>query len=226
MAELADARDSKSRFLHRKCGFDPHFRHQINILMNENEKYLAAFQGVLEFIKKKEDEIPSFKKTNIEHKRIFWNNISNLTAAEIAALILVLTSDMSTDLTLNFVALIGFFITLLLIQVYLFLLLFVEGRDIDKLESTLRKFQEEANEKFVDFAKRDKPWEGVESEFKNWNKSFWGREFKFSKLKKGFNIFITSDITPGFLLILFLISSGIFLLSIDLIRCLLESYLN
>lgn len=29
MAELADARDSKSRSLHRECGFDPHFRHHL-----------------------------------------------------------------------------------------------------------------------------------------------------------------------------------------------------
>jgi hypothetical protein len=29
MAELADARDSKSRSPHRECGFDPHFRHHI-----------------------------------------------------------------------------------------------------------------------------------------------------------------------------------------------------
>ena len=28
MAELADARDSKSRALHWACGFDPHLQHQ------------------------------------------------------------------------------------------------------------------------------------------------------------------------------------------------------
>ena len=29
VAELADARDSKSRALHWACGFDPHLQHQI-----------------------------------------------------------------------------------------------------------------------------------------------------------------------------------------------------
>ncbi len=30
VAELADARDSKSRALHWACGFDPHLQHQPN----------------------------------------------------------------------------------------------------------------------------------------------------------------------------------------------------
>ena len=32
MAELADARDSKSRALHWACGFDPHLQHQFSIV--------------------------------------------------------------------------------------------------------------------------------------------------------------------------------------------------
>ena len=33
VAELADARDSKSRDLHWSCGFDPHLQHQFLILI-------------------------------------------------------------------------------------------------------------------------------------------------------------------------------------------------
>ncbi len=55
VAELADARDSKSRDLHWSCGFDPHLQHQQsvrfllnfkNVPLNGYDHALAAATGL------------------------------------------------------------------------------------------------------------------------------------------------------------------------------------
>ena len=45
VAELADARDSKSRDLHWSCGFDPHLQHQIHTLCQTQNVYVSLTSG-------------------------------------------------------------------------------------------------------------------------------------------------------------------------------------
>lgn len=51
MAELADARDSKSRSLHRECGFDPHFRHHLTFTMETSLHFEGDLEALLKHVK-------------------------------------------------------------------------------------------------------------------------------------------------------------------------------
>lgn len=189
-------------------------------MSNEANEFLELFKGALGFVEKEEGKLTKFKVTNIEHKRSFWNNISNLTAAEIAAVILLLTSGVSLNTVFASVSFLSLIIELCLIQFYIFFLLFFEGRDIDKMEKTFKKLHDFFNDEFEKVASDSTiTLEDFKSQLSEKNKEFWQRELKTHWIIKTIKKIVASDLTPILLLTLFIAASIFLIISVDIIRC-------
>ena len=211
MAELADARDSKSRSLHRECGFDPHFRHQTMDLKAIVEKLNSTLDD-------QRKEGSSLVIKNIEHKRNSFGYLFTILIGEITTIFVLSStyngSQQACIQNIGILNLIALFFVLISYQTYLFFLLEIEGEHAEKLTKGVSKVGEEIFKELEDCK--------TQQEIENLINSGRIPELYKQHCESSETIFskiILSNYTPKFLFFFYFISQIIFIIfAVDLFR--------